>query len=73
MKSGVTTTFQHPSLHQLFRFAVRAVNTTTWAVFVQFKPSLIVLAVFLGGVVALFALSAGQRNHNPVFFLCHDP
>jgi hypothetical protein len=46
--------------------------TATRTIFVQLKPGLIVFAVFLTGVVTFFALGAGQRNHNPVFFLCHD-
>ena len=43
------------------------------AVFVQFHAAGIVTAIFLGRVIALFAFSAGKRDHGADIFLlrCH--
>jgi hypothetical protein len=46
------------------------VLVATRAVLLKFQTTLRILAVLLGRVIALFALNALERNHEPICFLC---
>jgi hypothetical protein len=54
---------------QLLRLAVRCVLAAARAVFLQFHPTGIVAPIFLGRVIAFFALSARQGDYRANIFL----
>jgi hypothetical protein len=59
------------TIDNLLGFPVRGMVPAPGAVLLEFQPRLVVAAVFLAGVVALFALRTRQRDDNTNCFLCH--
>ena len=58
--------------HTSFGLAMQTMTLASRAVLVQFHAPGLVTPVLAAGVVAFFALGAGQGDENAITFLCHD-